>query len=217
MFGASGPRYTSVFPFNLKIAFYWNEIFRYCSLLLLSYDYLLPFAVRPSICLSGRSAAQQQFTIISSYTTDIRITKPIYMISKNAISLNFSRNWSNLFIFFLFLFILFFLGGGSYTTYIKRVLSCDFQITIKNGNIDGGGRRMLFHIENFENCLLLHLLINFYTVDARITEPICMIPLCIQMLAIYLHFFSVFRFWNNLDFSDLTQNAISLWIISEIG
>ena len=30
---------------------------------------------------------------------------------------------------------------------------------------------MLFHIDNFENCLLLQLPINFYTVDARITEP----------------------------------------------
>ena len=27
----------------------------------------------------------------------------------------------------------------SYTSYIKRVLSCDFQITPANGNIDGGG------------------------------------------------------------------------------
>ena len=30
-------------------------------------------------------------------------------------------------------------GGKSYTSYIKRVLSCDFQITLENGNIDGGG------------------------------------------------------------------------------
>ena len=29
--------------------------------------------------------------------------------------------------------------GMSYTSYIKRVLSCDFQITPANGNIDGGG------------------------------------------------------------------------------
>ena len=27
----------------------------------------------------------------------------------------------------------------SNTSYIKRVLSCDLQITIENGNIDGGG------------------------------------------------------------------------------
>ena len=61
------------------------------------------------------------------------------MIPKNAISLNFPRNWLNLFSFFFF-----FGGGGSYTTYIKRVLSCDFQITIKNGNIDGGGGECYF-------------------------------------------------------------------------
>ena len=36
----------------------------------------------------------------------------------------------------------------SYTSNIKRVLSCDFQITPANGNIDGGGRILK------ENCLL---------------------------------------------------------------
>ena len=30
-------------------------------------------------------------------------------------------------------------GGKSYTSYIKRVLSCDFLITLENGNKDGGG------------------------------------------------------------------------------
>ena len=29
-------------------------------------------------------------------------------------------------------------GGKSYTTYLKQVLSYDFHISLKNGNIDGG-------------------------------------------------------------------------------
>ena len=37
-------------------------------------------------------------------------------------------------------------------------------------------------------------IISSYTIDARITKPICVIPLCIQMLATYLKFFSVFHF-----------------------
>ena len=49
--------------------------------------------------------------------------------------------------------------------------------------------------------------ISSYTIDARITKPICMIPLCIQMLATYLKYFSVFQFWNNSDFSDFTQKC----------
>ena len=49
--------------------------------------------------------------------------------------------------------------------------------------------------------------ISSYTIDARITKTICMIPLCIQMLATYLKFFSVFQFWNNSDFSDFTQKC----------
>ena len=36
--------------------------------------------------------------------------------------------------------------------------------------------------------------ISSYTVDARITKPICMIPLCIQMVATYLKFFYIFQF-----------------------
>ena len=57
----------------------------------------------------------------------------------------------------------------SYISYIKRVLSCDFQITSENGNIDGGGR--IFK----ENCLLLQFTsISSYTIDARITKPIYM-------------------------------------------
>ena len=33
-----------------------------------------------------------------------------------------------------------------------------------------------------------------YTIDARITKPICMIPLCIQMVATCLKFYYVFQF-----------------------
>ena len=40
-------------------------------------------------------------------------------------------------------------------------------------------------------------IISSYTIDARITKPICMIPLCIQILVI------------------LPKNAISLWIFQE--
>ena len=46
-----------------------------------------------------------------------------------------------------------------------------------------------------------------YTIDARITKPICMIPLCIQMVATYLKFFLVFQFCNNSDFSDFTPKC----------
>ena len=35
------------------------------------------------------------------------------------------------------------------------------------------------------------------TIDARITKPIWIISLCIQMLATYYKIFSVFQFWNN--------------------
>ena len=44
--------------------------------------------------------------------------------------------------------------------YIKRVLSCDFQITPANGNIDGGGgdfERKLFVTSVYQH-LLLHYL-----------------------------------------------------------
>ena len=51
----------------------------------------------------------------------------------------------------------------SYTSYIKRVLSYDFQITSENGNIDVGGRILK------ENCLLLQFTSIFScTFDAKI-------------------------------------------------
>ena len=36
--------------------------------------------------------------------------------------------------------------------------------------------------------------ISSYTIDARITKPTCMIPLCIHMVATYLKFFYIFQF-----------------------
>ena len=53
-------------------------------------------------------------------------------------------------------------GGMSYTSYIKLVLSCDFQITSENGNMYGGGRILK------ENGLLLQFTsISSYTIDAN--------------------------------------------------
>ena len=50
-----------------------------------------------------------------------------------------------------------------------------------------------------------------YIIDARITKPICMIHLCIQMVAMYLKCFYYFQFWNNSDFSDFTQKCNFSW------
>ena len=51
--------------------------------------------------------------------------------------------------------------------------------------------------------------ISSYTIDARMTKLICMIPLCIQMVVTNLKFFYYvyFQFWNNSDFSDFTQKC----------
>ena len=109
---------------------------------------------RPSVRLSVRPSVRQQFTSISSYTIDARITPISLCIQMVATYLkffyyfqflnnsdfsdftqkcNFSGNLSrNLFKFLS-------VWGMSYTSYIKQVLSCDFQITPENGNIDGGG------------------------------------------------------------------------------
>ena len=85
-------------------------------------------------------------------------------------------------------------GGKSYTSYIKRVLSCDFQITIKNRSIDGGGPggECNFSLTILkENCLLLQLPINFsHTIDARIEKHACMVPLSVVIVATYLKFVS---------------------------
>ena len=88
-------------------------------------------------------------------------------------------------------------GGESHATYIKRVLLCDFQITLKHGNIDidgGGGCYFSLTILK-ENCLLLQLPINFsHTIDARIEKHTCMVPLNIVIIATHLNFFSNFPF-----------------------
>ena len=74
--------------------------------------------------------------------------------------------------------------GESYTSYIKRVLSCDFQITLKNRNIDGGGGECNYSLTILkEICLLLQLPINF-------SHTACMVPLSIVIVATYLKFFS---------------------------
>ena len=56
----------------------------------------------------------------------------------------------------------------SYTSYIKQVLSCDFQITPTNGNIDGGGQILK------ENCLLLQFTSIFCTIDGGNVFEICL-------------------------------------------
>ena len=65
----------------------------------------------------------------------------------------------------------------SYTSYIKRVLSYDFQITLKNRNIDGGDEERNFSLTILkESCLLLQLPINFsHTIDARTEKHACMV------------------------------------------
>ena len=71
--------------------------------------------------------------------------------------------------------------------------------------------RKLFVTSVYQHLLLCN------TIDARIIKPICMIPLCIQMVATYLKFFYIFQFWKHSDFSDFTQNAISLGIYHKIS
>ena len=79
-------------------------------------------------------------------------------------------------------------GGGSYTTYTKRVLSCDFQITLENGNIDGCN--FLLTILK-ESSLLLQLPINSsYAIDARIEKHVYMVPLSIVSMTTHLKHFS---------------------------
>ena len=56
-----------------------------------------------------------------------------------------------------------------------------------------------------------------YTIDARITKLICMILLCIQMVATYLELFYIFQFWKVQILVILPKNAISLGIYHEIS
>ena len=63
------------------------------------------------------------------------------------------------------------------------VLSCNFQITLKNGNIDGRGGECNFSLTILkEKCLLLQLPINF-SIDARIEKHACMVPQSIVIMA----------------------------------
>ena len=82
--------------------------------------------------------------------------------------------------------------GKSYATYIKRVLSCDFQITLKKGNIDGGGGEDNFSLTILkENCLVLQLPINFsHTIDTRIKKHACTVLLIVTT---HLNFFPTFH------------------------
>ena len=69
--------------------------------------------------------------------------------------------------------------GGSHIQHkSKQVFSCDFQITLKNRNMDGGGGECNFSLTILkENCFLLQLPIDFsHTIDARIEKHGCIIP-----------------------------------------
>ena len=131
-----------------------------------------------------------------STTSSFEIIQILVILPKNAISLvinheigsNFLSAW----------------GGVSFTSYIKQVLSCDFQITPENGNIDGGGRILK------GNCLLL-----------RFTS--------ISSYNLYAWYPYAYRCWQHIwNFSPsssfeiiqilviLPKNAFSLWIIHEI-
>ena len=118
-----------------------------------------------------------------STTSSFEIIQILVILPQNAISLGIYHEISSNFIS---------VWGMSYTSYIKQVLSCDFQI---KWEYRWRGRILK------ENCLLLQFTSIFScTIDARITKVICMIPLCIQMVATYLKFFYIFQFWNNSDF-----------------
>ena len=80
-------------------------------------------------------------------------------------------------------------------------MSCDFQITLKNGNIGGGGTECNFSLTILnENCLLLQLPINSsHTIDARIEKHACMVPLSVVIMGSYVKFVSNHPFlWNCL-------------------
>ena len=102
-------------------------------------------------------------------------------------------------------------GGKSYTSYIKRVLSCDFQILSENGNIDGGGRILK------ENC--------YFSLPA--SPPTL---LMLESPNLYAWYPYAYRWWQRIwNFSTsssfeiiqilviLPKNAISLGIYHEIS
>ena len=65
-----------------------------------------------------------------STSSNFEIIQILVILPKNAISLGIYHEISSNCLS---------VWGMSYTSYIKLVLSCDFQITPANGNIDGGG------------------------------------------------------------------------------
>ena len=53
----------------------------------------------------------------------------------------------------------------------NKIYQTSFDITLENGNIDGGGGECSFSLIILKKCLLLQLTTNSsYTVDARITK-----------------------------------------------
>ena len=161
---------------------FWKKIVCYFTLQASSPTLLMPES--PNL-YAWYPYAYRWWQRIWNFSTSSSFEKiQILVISpKNAISLGIYHEISSNFLS---------VWGMSYTSYIKWVLSCDFQINPANGNIDGRGQILK------ENCLLLQFTSIFScTIDARITKLIYMIPLCIQMVATYLKFFYVFQFWNN--------------------
>ena len=101
--------------------------------------------------------------------------------------------------------------GNSYTTHIKRVLSCDFRITLANGNINGGGG-------------FWKKIVCYFRYPS--TPPTL---LMLESPNLYTWYPYAYRCWQHIwNFSPsssfekfqilviLLQNAISLWIIREI-
>ena len=70
------------------------------------------------------------FGIFLHLPCSFEIIQILVTLPKNAISLGIYHEISSTFLS---------VWGMSYTSYIKRVLSCDLQFAPANGNIDGGG------------------------------------------------------------------------------
>ena len=178
-------------------------------------DYVLPFAIRPSGRPSGNSLPASPPTLLMlespnlyawypyayrwwesiwnfSTSSSFEISQFLMTLPKNAISLvNFHEIGSN------------FLSVWGKVKYI--IYQTGFIMWLPDPLRKWKYR---WRGADFERKLLLQFTsISSYTIDARITKPICMIPLYIQMVATYLKFFYIFQFWNNSDFSDFTQKC----------
>ena len=180
---------------------------------------------RPSVCLSGSSLPASPLTLMMlespnlyawypyayrwwqriwhfSKSSSFEIIQILVILPKNAISLwifheivsNFLSVW-----------------GKSYTSYIKRVLSCDSQITLENWNIDGGG-------------WFWKKIFCYFSLPA--SSPTL---LMLESPNLYAWYPYAYRWWQRIwNFSlsssfDIIQilvilpkNAISLWLINEI-